>query len=522
METHLVIELLGFVGLVFFGSFLHRWLYSVKLETHLPVVGVREEFFSKFRASVRQISHSLETLSHGYTMYGKHGQPFVMPDPSLQSQVILPQEHISWLIRQSDGLLSQSQVRKERNAIAYLSMGVDYKATMALIDKIINPCLQRKLNRVQANVFDEIRVSVDDTFGLDETTWHELRLHESLQTIINRTGTRAFFGLPLCRNHNYLHSLKRFILSMGAGTLIIGQLPLWLLRSLAASVINIPLRYYKAKVLKMLLPIFAERIQQVQRREAGHTLEDEPEDFATQIIKLVANTKDGTYNQGLDYLAEQNLLLSFAALSSTAAAATNLLLDILYCAPELNAYETLRSEAASTFTTEQAWGDPTSLQNLTCTDSAIREGLRRNGLQIRGLLREVMPKNGITLPDGTHIARGTWVGVPLQAVHMDERFYTKPEMFDPFRFARMRTDPALEGERFDATQTSDKFLAFSYGRHACPGRWLVAQMLKLLIAYITLHYDIQPLEKRPLNTVFGDTNIPSISATIRVRRRKAS
>ena len=68
METHLVIDLLGFVGLVFFGSFLHRWLYSVKLETHLPVVGVREELFSKFRASVRQTSHSLETLSHGYTM----------------------------------------------------------------------------------------------------------------------------------------------------------------------------------------------------------------------------------------------------------------------------------------------------------------------------------------------------------------------------------------------------------------------------------------------------------------------
>ena len=55
-----------------------------------------------------------------------------------------------------------------------------------------------------------------------------------------------------------------------------------------------------------------------------------------------------------------------------------------------------------------------------------------------------------------------------------------------------------------------------------PGRWLVSQILKLLIAYITLHYDIQPLKERPLNTVFGDTNIPSISATIRVRRRKSA
>lgn len=232
-----------------------------------------------------------------------------MPDPSLQPQVMLPQEHISWLIRQSDGVMSQGQVRRERNALAYLHMDVDYKATMALIDKIINPCLQRKLNRVQGNVFDEIRASVNDTFGLDENSWHELKLHESLQTIINRTGTRAFFGLPVCRDHHYLYNLKHFILAMGAGTLIVGQLPLWLVRPLAASVINIPLRHYKVKALKALLPIFAERIQSFERHEAGHNLEDEPEDFATQTIQLVTQAKDGTYNRSSGYLAEQHLLL---------------------------------------------------------------------------------------------------------------------------------------------------------------------------------------------------------------------
>ena len=68
MESRLIVELLVFVGLVFFGSFLHRWLYSVKPETHLPWVGIRGGRFEKLRASVRQISDSLETLSHGYTM----------------------------------------------------------------------------------------------------------------------------------------------------------------------------------------------------------------------------------------------------------------------------------------------------------------------------------------------------------------------------------------------------------------------------------------------------------------------
>ena len=226
---------------------------------------------------------------------------------------MLPQEHISWLIRQSDGVMSQNQVRKERNALAYIHMDVDYKATIALIDKIINPCLQRKLNRVQGNVFDEIRASVDDTFGLDENSWHELKLHESLQTIINRTGTRAFFGLAVCRDHNYLYNLERFSLAMGAGTLIVGQMPLWLVRPLVASLINIPLRYYKAKALKTLLPIFAQRIQGFERKEAGHTLEGEPEDFATQTIQLVSNAKEGTYKRGSHYLAEQHLLLVSAS-----------------------------------------------------------------------------------------------------------------------------------------------------------------------------------------------------------------
>ena len=222
---------------------------------------------------------------------------------------MLPQEHISWLIRQPDSVMSQGQVRKERNAIAYLGIDVDYKATMGLINTIINPCLQRKLGRVQSNVFDEIRVSVDDTLGLDEHAWREMRLHQSLETIINRTGSRAFFGHSVCRDKDYLYHLRRFILCMGAGTLIVGQLPLWLIRPFAASIINMPLRYYKYRALKFLIPMFEKRIQVCENKEDGMTLDDEPDDFATQTIKLVLNNKASGHHKAPEYLAEQHLLL---------------------------------------------------------------------------------------------------------------------------------------------------------------------------------------------------------------------
>ena len=53
-----------------------------------------------------------------------------------------------------------------------------------------------------------------------------------------------------------------------------------------------------------------------------------------------------------------------------------------------------------------------------------------------------------------------------------------------------------------------------------PGRWLVAHQLKLMLAYVTLNYDIQYIAQRPVNQVFGDSLIPSHTATMTVRRRK--
>ena len=139
----------------------------------------------------------------------------------------------------------------------------------------------------------------------------------------------------------------------------------------------------------------------------------------------------------------------------------------------MKAYERLRKEAAMAFRKEVDWGAQATLQGLVLTDSAVREGLRRNPLQIRGLLREVMPASGIILPDGNRIPQGTWIAVPFQPIHMDERFYPNADEFDPFRFARIRA----EGDRLDSTQTSETYLAFSYGRHS----WSVISLLAILV-----------------------------------------
>lgn len=132
----------------------------------------------------------------------------------------------------------------------------------------------------------------------------------------------------------------------------------------------------------------------------------------------------------------------------------------------MNAYSRLRMEAAEAFPSAASWSDPAAIKKLVLADSALKESLRRSSIQTRGLLRAVVAREGLELPDGTHLPQGTWLGVPVEAVHMDERFYERPDEYEPFRFARMREMGALDGHKGDATEVSDKFLAWSYGRYA--------------------------------------------------------
>lgn len=53
-----------------------------------------------------------------------------------------------------------------------------------------------------------------------------------------------------------------------------------------------------------------------------------------------------------------------------------------------------------------------------------------------------------------------------------------------------------------------------------PGRRFAALQMKLIMAYIVVNYDILQLAKRPDNWTFGDGLVPSLSATMTVRRRK--
>jgi len=81
----------------------------------------------------------------------------------------------------------------------------------------------------------------------------------------------------------------------------------------------------------------------------------------------------------------------------------------------------------------------------------------------------------------------------------------------------------MDMDHIKSAATLDRaFLGFGFGRHACPGRFFAIHEIKIFVAHMLLHYDVEPLEQRPKLKNLSWLRVPDESATIRVRRIKGT
>lgn len=219
---------------------------------------------------------------------------------------MLPPEHIKWFSTQSDSMLSSTEIRKERHAVRYLHIGVEFDTTVFFLERFIGDSLTKNLDKLQRPMVEEIRENTDRIFGTDEDGWKTLNVYDSLQDIILPAMSRIFFGLPLGRDPKFLASFKRYVLAMGIGTIVIGQLPR-MFKGLLVPLFNVPLRYYRGKTLKELVPMVERQL--IETRNAEPHAHEERYDLIAQSARV--STKLSAIRNVADsgMLAEWILLL---------------------------------------------------------------------------------------------------------------------------------------------------------------------------------------------------------------------
>lgn len=224
-------------------------------------------------------------------------------------------------------------------------------------------------------------------------------------------------------------------------------------------------------------------------------------------------------------------------------------LDLLGSDAEFNTVSHLREEFKQVTYSD---GDPDKwtkqkIANMIKADSLGRETLRLHTFGGRTMFRRVLV-DGLRTEDGIEIPKETMFSVMSKMPHTDEDTYEEPFKYDPFRFSRVREQQAsiLEGNgngnrngkhsgsgKTDKgskpsspvtfVSTSPDYLAFSLGKHACPGRFILDFEMKMMLCYLLKHYDIEWPEdyagKRPENVYITEACFPPKGARMRVRRR---
>jgi cytochrome P450 len=339
---------------------------------------------------------------------------------------------------------------------------------------------------------------------------------------------RAFVGEKLSNDAAFVSDVRSFS-NWFNGTII----PLFLLvpdflKPIAGPIFASPARHYLARLDGKLMPVIHELLK---AKERGDLKEGDSADILLSHISSARSKPEDTDPRCI--ASRLLILVGAAALDTSSTGLHHALMDLASGPLAENGgtdktrritqrQSIIRAEIEKALEENGGLWTPKSMHALVYTESFLREVMRRRTFLARQVYRVVVKDGGLDLPKyscSSAIApKGTWLSVPAAPVHLDDDVYEDAKEFKAWRFVDESVTPPAIKTQGAATAVTDSFLSFGKGRHACPGRFFAADMMKLAIAYIATEYDIKPLASRPEDKTVGDTLIPA-KATIDVRKR---
>lgn len=128
-----------------------------------------------------------------------------------------------------------------------------------------------------------------------------------------------------------------------------------------------------------------------------------------------------------------------------------------------------------------------TVRGLKYLEGMVKEGLRMFP-PLAGGTPAVAPKGGITLETGDFIPESTQVWIAQHVVMSDERYFPRATEFLPERW--MDQDAEKDGKGNELMKDRRAWIPFGYGTHACGGKALAMEELKVIVARIVREFDI--------------------------------
>ncbi|KAJ6049121.1 cytochrome protein [Penicillium canescens] len=379
-------------------------------------------------------------------------------------------------------------------------------AHTGIINDMIKTKMSHSLDALTGPVASET-VAVLKTICTDEQDWHKLKLKQAIAAIVAQVTGRAFLGHDFCREPAWRDDIVRWSHQMITAARELHTWPkflrpivVWMLPSCKR------LRETVEVARRNLEPVIKERHAIIAaRKENGET--SETGSCALDWLEEVAQGRQ------YDPIAMQ-ICLAFVGMDTTADLVFHVISDLSQDQELVNALrEEIKSNLDGKRFTKQ------ELQNLKLLDSVIKESQRLRPTGKVSMHR--IANETLTLPGDIHVPKGTYLGISTTHM-MDSSVWPDGEKFDGYRFFNLRQNPDKANTAL-LVSTSPDHLGFGYGKMACPGRFFVANELKVILCHFLMMYDFQITEPYEEHSgLYGYMTSPSSETEITLRRRNPS
>ncbi|KAK2047300.1 cytochrome P450, partial [Colletotrichum somersetense] len=334
--------------------------------------------------------------------------------------------------------------------------------------------------------------------------WHEINLREHVLQIVARLSSRIFLGDEGARNKAWLNITMDYTKNAYIAATLLRMWPK-ALRPLVHWVLPHCRRLRKqvAEARQIIIGIIERR----RKAKASAEAEGRPQPVFNDVIEWFAQDEQEE-GSTCDPVVGQ-LILSQAAIHTTTDLLTQVMIDIALNPDVVGA---LREEVEQVIA-NHGW-TKVALAEMRLVDSAIKESQRLKPIALTSMHRLVL--DDLELSDGIVIRKDSIIGVPVNEM-WDPAVHDNPEVWDAYRFYRM----SQEGFKDVAlTSSAPNHLAWGYGKHACGGRFFVAQEVKVALAHVLLHYEwkIAPSSKGTKPLQIGLTLAADPMAKVLVRK----
>ncbi|KFY18173.1 hypothetical protein V492_00108 [Pseudogymnoascus sp. VKM F-4246] len=358
-----------------------------------------------------------------YETYSKNGKICLLPGLGFRNEIIIPGASLRWYTSQPKHVLSSYEAFIELNQAVY---------TTGDVNVIRNPW-QAGLIRTQmlpliepiiASLDDELKISIDEKFGMNETEWRELDLYEMIRIVIAQGSSRFTVGIPLCRDEHYLKRTIDYIDNTILGAILIGILPRPI-RPLFGSLFRIVTIFHLRSIRNSLAPLYYARLPLLQTPPGP----DEPCDHLQMMLRYAATKCPSELNL-INFTARLSVS-NTGSFHQASMAITNTLFNILNSDAEHSTIDALRKEAAASLDDHNGiWTKATAAQ-MTKMDSVCRETLRLYAFGNRAVFKKVVA-DGITTEDGIALPKGAMLSLLAQPAQTDPEVFVAPLKFDSF------------------------------------------------------------------------------------------